>query len=117
MLLTFVPCRGAVDVELRQAHDLLLKHLPQLDRLVVGRQQHATARRRSAPPHFVDLFLNLLRLEVVKLGLVALELGQVAVLKGRGAGEGALVGTDRGLWWHAWKASQAALPFTTPARV
>ena len=61
--------------------------LPQLDRLVVRREEEVTAAAAcaAAPSHFVDLLLNLKGLEVVKLRLVRLELGEVPVLVGVGA--------------------------------
>jgi hypothetical protein len=70
------------EVEVGEGHDAALGHLPQLDRLVVGRQQQVRSAA-ARPPHAVDLLLNLQGFEVVKLGLVALELGEVAVLVGR----------------------------------
>lgn len=58
----------------------LLKNLPQFDRLVVGREQVVGGILPSAPLDFVDLLLDLQRLEVVELGLVGLELGVELIL-------------------------------------
>jgi len=50
-----------------------LTDLPQLDRLVVGREQKVHGVLLLQPPNLIDLLLNLQRLEVVELGLVRLE--------------------------------------------
>lgn len=54
------------------------------------------AAAAAHPADLVDLLLNLQALQVVKLGLVGLELSQVAVLKAGAArqGRGALVHAD-----------------------
>lgn len=62
--------------------DAPLLDLPQLDRLVVGRQQQVGIVGPAAPGYPVDALVDLQRLEVVELGLVRLELGVEAVLAG-----------------------------------
>lgn len=50
-----------------------LRHLPQLYRLVVRRQQEVRLIFAFQPSDFVDFLLDLERLQVVELGLVRLE--------------------------------------------
>ena len=90
---------AGVQVKVGDVLHLLLENFPELDRLVVrGHQEPGAVRALVAPPQRVDLLLNLERLEVVKLGLVGLKLGEVAVLHG-----GRL--EDR-----PWRASHPAIP-------
>mmetsp|Transcript_52623 Transcript_52623/g.145519 ORF Transcript_52623/g.145519 Transcript_52623/m.145519 type:complete len:345 (-) Transcript_52623:306-1340(-) len=65
----------------RHHPDTLLEDLPHLDGLVVGREKEEWPGAVLAPADAVDLLLNLERLEVVELGLVALELAVEAVLE------------------------------------
>ena len=75
-----------VEVEVADALELLLEDFPELDGLVVGAdEESARVGALVAPAQGVDLLLNLERLEVVKLGLVGLKLGEVAVLHGGNA--------------------------------
>lgn len=53
----------------------LLEHFPQLNCLVVGREQEMRSILSAAPFDLVDLFFNFERLEVVEFGFVGLELG------------------------------------------
>ena len=53
--------------------------------LTVRRQQEVRGVGPPQPSDLVDLLLDLQRLEVVKLGLVGLKLGEVAVLHGGNA--------------------------------
>lgn len=50
------------------------RRLPERRRLTVRREQEVCRVLALAPPNLVNLLLNLERLEVVELGLVALEL-------------------------------------------
>lgn len=61
------PPIARLEVEIGHAFDLLLKHLPELDGLVVGREEEAGAVGGRTPADLVDLLLNLQTLEVVKL--------------------------------------------------
>lgn len=63
-------------------HDLerLFKNLPELDRLVVGGQEVVGRVLPTAPLDLVDLLFNLERFEIIKFGLVRLELGVEFVL-------------------------------------
>lgn len=62
----------------------LLVHFPKLYRLVVCRKKEVRRASALAPSDLADLLLNLKGLEVVKLGLVALEFRVKAVLNGQG---------------------------------
>lgn len=73
--------RGFVrEVVLCHHLERLLEHLPELDGLVVGGQEVVGGVLPTAPFDLVDLLLNLERLEIVKFGLVRLELGVELVL-------------------------------------
>lgn len=73
--------RGIVsEVILRHHLERLLEHLPELDSLVIGGQEVVGCVLSTAPLDLVDLLLNLQRFEIVKLGLVRLELGVELVL-------------------------------------
>lgn len=50
-----------------------LRHLPQLYRLVVGRQQEVRLILALEPSNFVDFLFDLERFQVVEFGLVRLE--------------------------------------------
>lgn len=56
----------------------------------VRAEQEERAVGRLAPLDLVDLFLDLLALQVVELGLMALELGEKVVLRQPGGGRGGL---------------------------
>lgn len=60
----------------------LLENLPQLDRLVVRREEVVGGILSSTPLDLVDLLFDFERLEVIELGLVRLELGVEFVLAG-----------------------------------
>ena len=72
-------CQACSGPRRDHAHFLLVD-LPQLDRLVVGREEEERPRPSLAPPDLVDPLLDLKALEVVELRLVALELTIEAVL-------------------------------------
>lgn len=62
------------------ALDRLLKHLPELDGFVVGRDEHVVVTRSPTPPDFVNLLFDFHTLEVVELGFMRLKLGIELVL-------------------------------------
>lgn len=61
------PPIARLEIEVGHALDLLFKHFPQLDRLVVGGEQEAGPVGGGAPADLVDLLLDFQTLEVVKL--------------------------------------------------
>mmetsp|Transcript_21486 Transcript_21486/g.46922 ORF Transcript_21486/g.46922 Transcript_21486/m.46922 type:complete len:209 (-) Transcript_21486:397-1023(-) len=93
-------CRS-IHVHLRDSLDLLAVDLPQPDGLVVRGEQELASHCASAPPYRVDLLLDLETLQIVKLRLVALELGEKSVLSA------VLVGV--GCWLHVYVHIDAAL--------
>lgn len=56
-----------LEIEVGHTLDLLLKHLPELDGLVVGGEEEAGAVGSRAPADFVDLLFDFQTLEVVEL--------------------------------------------------
>lgn len=70
----------AIVVVLCHQLQCFLKDLPKLDRLVVCAEQEMSGVLPPAPLDLVDLFFDLERLEIVKLGFVRLELGVKLVL-------------------------------------
>jgi hypothetical protein len=69
-------------IVLRHDFERLLVDLPQLDGLVVGREQVVGGILASAPLDLVDLLFDLQRLEVVELRLMRLKFGVKLVFAG-----------------------------------
>lgn len=67
-------------VVLDDGMDIPLLHLPQLDRLVVGGQQHVSIIDSVTPCNLVDLLIDIEALEVVEFGFMRLELGEESIL-------------------------------------
>ena len=75
-------CEVVREIILGHHLERLFKHLPELDGLVVGREEVVRGVLPSAPFDLVDLLLDLEGLEVVKLGFVRLKLGVELVFAG-----------------------------------
>jgi hypothetical protein len=75
-------CQFVREIVLSHYLKRLFEHLPQLDRLVVRREEVVRGILSAAPFDLVDLFFDLERFEVIEFRLVRLELGVEFVLAG-----------------------------------